>query len=147
VRRLESKAALRERKSLRLKEYDYSSPGYYFVTICTMNRFRLFGDISDGGMRSNAVGHMIDYYWKRLPEKFSSIELDEHVIMPNHIHGIIVLQDVGAAPCGRRNHQDGRPHGGAPTLNNVVDWFKTMTTNAYIRNVKRKQWQSFPGKL
>ena len=146
------------RQSIRLKYYDYSQAGYYFVTMCTQNRECLFGDIKIGQMILNAAGKMIQ-----------DIQIDEYVIMPNHFHGIIGL--VGAAPCGRpgvahidgqprgdgygggdRNGNgngcgNGQPHGVAPTLGHIMDWFKTMTTNDYIRNVKFNHWPPFPGRL
>jgi len=88
--------------------------------------------------------------------KFPSVQRDEFIIMPNHFHGIVSI--VGAAPCGRpiidNNNVSGQPHGKsgqprgiAPTLGDIVDWFKTMTTNQYIRGVKQNGWSAFAGKL
>ena len=91
---------------------------------------------------------MIETWWMELPQKFSTIDTDVSVVMPNHFHGIVAI--VGAALCGRPESDQrpqGHPHRGAPTLGNIIDWFKTMTTNEYIRGVKRNQWQPFPGKL
>jgi len=79
-----------------------------------------------------------------LPTKFPTIELDEFVIMPNHIHGVIMI-NVGVIPRGYPNK--GRPHGAAPTLGDIIDWYKTMTTNAYIKGVKNNQWAGFNGRL
>jgi putative transposase len=138
------------RCSLRLKEYDYSQAGAYFVTICTRDRECLFGDIVDGEMRLNNAGRMIQRWWYESAEKFKNIELDQSVVMPNHFHGIIKI--VGAALCGRPENntyhgKTGQPHRVAPTLGDIIDWFKTMTTNEYIRNVKLRDWPSFYGKL
>lgn len=144
------------RRSIRLKGYDYAQAGAYFVTICTQNRECLFGDVVDGEMRSNDAGCMIQKWWHESAEKFKNIELDEFVIMPNHFHGIIMI--VGAALCGRPeiNAQPpttgyttgtGQPQRVAPTLGNIIDWFKTMTTNEYIRNVRQENWPPFNGKL
>ena len=80
---------------LRLKEYDYSNPGAYFITICTKNGKCSFGEIEDGRMNLNGTGKMIETEWKDLPKRFSFAQLDEFVIMPNHIHGIIILTDRG----------------------------------------------------
>jgi REP element-mobilizing transposase RayT len=92
-----------------------------------------------------------------LPEKFPAVETDESVTMPNHFHGIIVIVEpdtVGANLCVRPDApgqahgsaQPGQTPGSAPTLGEIVQWFKTMTTNAYIRGVKHG-WKPFPGKL
>ena len=85
------------------------------------------------------------------------METDIFMIMPNHFHGIIMIAGtclvparndiVGAALCGRPGFTDGQPHRVAPTLGTIMDWFKTMTTNEYIRGVKQSGWPSFPGKL
>jgi REP element-mobilizing transposase RayT len=139
-----------QRRSMRLSGYDYSQPGMYFVTICTQDRECLFGKIADGGLRLNEAGQMVEKWWAKLAEKFLSTETDEFVLMPNHLHGIIIFGggDVGAAPCGRPGEtKTGHPHGGAPTVGDIIDWFKTMTTNDYIRGVKHGRWVPFSGKL
>ncbi|MFP4040814.1 MAG: hypothetical protein ACLFS7_09760, partial [Desulfosudaceae bacterium] len=90
---------IHHRRSIRLQGYDYSQAGAYFVTICTQNRECLFGDIADGEMRLNDAGQMVQTVWDEIPAHYPGIDIDAFIIMPNHIHGIIVL--VGAAPCGR----------------------------------------------
>jgi putative transposase len=161
------------RHSIRLKGYDYTRAGAYFVTICTQKRELLFDP--------PPVREMIQRWWDKLPEKFTNVETDAFVIMPNHIHGIVVLVGVdpcvdpidpwvdrengqsrgialmgdGFAPTVRmveRTHEVGRTHGFAPTddmvsLAKVVRWFKTMTTNEYIHGVKQTGWAPFAGKL
>jgi len=82
---------VKQRKQMRLKKYDYSDSGWYFVTICTQNRECLFGDIVNNKIILNQNGLLINENWKQLINKFS-IELDEFVIMPNHVHGIIVIK-------------------------------------------------------
>ncbi|BBC26324.1 transposase [Pseudanabaena sp. ABRG5-3] len=81
------------RRSIRLKGYDYSSVGSYFITICTFQRECLFGTISDGEMRLNQYGKIVHSHWQNLPKYYPRLELDEFVIMPNHIHGILFLID------------------------------------------------------
>lgn len=81
------------RKSIRLKEYDYSQTGVYFITICTYKKKCLFGDIKDGEMQLNKYGQISIECWKEIPVYFSNTMLDNFVIMPNHIHGIIVIID------------------------------------------------------
>lgn len=76
---------------MRLRGYDYSQPGGYFVTICAQHRKCMFGTIIDGKIQLNEVGKIIVESWNYIPQHFPSVELDEYVIMPNHLHGIIVL--------------------------------------------------------
>ena len=84
----------RNRRSIRLKEYDYSQAGYYYITICTHNREHLFGAIENGVMRHNDIGTIALNEWTRTPEMRPNISLDAFVVMPNHLHGIIVINGV-----------------------------------------------------
>ena len=81
-----------------MKEYDYSHPGAYFITICTQNKECLLGEITNGKMELNIAGQIIKKWWLELPHKFPNIKNDEHIIMPNHFHGIITIVEtnVGA---------------------------------------------------
>lgn len=85
------------RQSIRLKGYEYSRMGAYFVTICTWNRECLFGNVSDGRMVLNNAGRIIERVWEDLPSRFPSIELDALGVMPNHVHGIIAMVGAGLA--------------------------------------------------
>ncbi len=87
------------RRSIRLRRYDYTQAGAYFVTIITRNHECLFGDVVDGEMRVNALGQVVVECWDALPAHFSNVELDAFVVMPNHAHGIVVIND--AAPARR----------------------------------------------
>ena len=82
-----------QRKSPRLQGYDYSQSGAYFITICTHNRAHLFGKIVDGKMILNGMGHIARSCWMEIPTHYTNIELDLHVVMPNHVHGIILIHD------------------------------------------------------
>ena len=82
---------LHHRRSIRLKGYDYSQAGAYFITIVTQGRLCLFGDVVDGEMHLNNAGKMVRRIWDGMPNRFPSIEMDEFVVMPNHVHGVIVL--------------------------------------------------------
>lgn len=88
------------RHSIRLKGYDYSQPGAYFVTICTHNRAHLFGEIVNGVMRLNEYGKIVQYTWHDLVNHVDGIELGEFVVMPNHIHGIINIVGAGSVGVG-----------------------------------------------
>ena len=79
------------RHSIRLKKYDYSQTGWYFITICTHDRICLFGDIVNGEMWLNKYGNMVQTCWNDLPNHYKNIKLDSFVIMPNHVHGIIMI--------------------------------------------------------
>jgi putative transposase len=85
---------IHHRKSIRLKGYDYAQPGAYYITICTYQRQCLFGEIIAGIMHLNLISETIQYCWHHLPQHFPFIKLDAFVIMPNHLHGIILITDA-----------------------------------------------------
>jgi len=93
---MKQKPNLPRRRAMRLRGYDYSQPGAYFVSICVQHRKCLFGAIIAGHLRLNEIGQIVIECWSRVPQHFPSVELDEYVIMPNHMHGIIALNIVGA---------------------------------------------------
>ena len=86
------------RQSIRLQDHDYSSPGEYFITICTQNRECLFGDVVNGKMVLNECGKIAEKFWYQIPDRYKNVVLDAIVVMPNHIHGIIGIEyhPVGA---------------------------------------------------
>jgi REP-associated tyrosine transposase len=134
----------RRRQSIRLKGYDYAQPGAYFVTIVSQGRACLFGKIVTGEMRLNDAGEDIKRRWLLLGQKFPTIDIDTFVIMPNHIHGIVNINNVSVGAdlrVGPPNARTGA-HTGAP-LPKIVQWFKTMTTNTYIRGAKTLGWPPF----
>ena len=139
-----------KRKSQRKHGYDYSQPGYYAVTVCTQKRSCLFGLIAEGAMQLNDAGQMINETWHEIPDHYPGIELDVMQIMPNHLHGIIVVREVGTAPRGRPFSVpgNGRAQGPSPTtLSDVMERFKSLSTTRYIAGVKTAGWLSFSGKL
>ncbi len=81
----------RERKKIRLETWDYSWNGFYFVTICIKNRYGYFGDIKNGEMHLSDVGRIAEKFWQEIPDHFSESKLGEFVIMPNHLHGIVII--------------------------------------------------------
>src|SRR5215210_2961095 len=88
---------IHKRRSIRLKGYDYSQEGLYFITICVQNRKCLFGKIENDEMILNDAGQMVQTEWEKLTERFNNIELHEFVVMPNHFHGILeIVHNVGA---------------------------------------------------
>src|SRR3989304_1880581 len=90
------------RRPLRLPGFDDSTEGAYFVTICTRNRECLFGAVVDGEMRLNNVGRVVQIVWGGLSDRFPTIELDAFVVMPNHVHGILVVGAALAPPKRRK---------------------------------------------
>ena len=128
------------RRSIRLKGYDYSRAGAYFVTTCVRDGVCLFGEIVDGTMRMNDYGRIVAEAWRDLGQRFKHIELDEFVVMPNHVHGIIhvgvpfmtpsVLDVVNQGAINR-----------APTLGGMVRTFKAVASRAICRNGADFQWQ------
>lgn len=118
---------LPQRKSPRLKNYDYAQEGVYFVTACTHQRYAMFGNIKDDTMLHNLLGDTIEQWWCEVANKYKDIQLDYYVVMPNHFHGIVVINQY------RNNHS-------RTSLFDVMRWFKTMTTNAYLRGIKSGFW-------
>ena len=213
---------IHKRRSIRLKGYDYSQAGLYFVTICCKNRIHFYGEIINGEMILNDAGKMIAKWYYELENKFPDIKCHEMIIMPNHMHFIIenlgIIKNVradlrvcptesnkhnpilgehnpilgernpilgkhnpilgeqesnllgnqksnklGASQCDKLGNQKSNKlgernpilgehnpilgeHIGSP-LHAVVQWFKTMSTNEYIRNVKSNNWKRFDGTL
>jgi REP element-mobilizing transposase RayT len=90
------------RRSIRLRGYDYSQSGAYFITICTQDRGCLFGEVVDGEMRLNQFGELVEMTWHNLPHHVDGIVLDAFVVMPNHVHGIIMIVEpsVGTGSAG-----------------------------------------------
>src|SRR6266508_3940644 len=82
---------IHHRRSIRLQGYDYSQAGAYFITTCTQSRERLFGDIVNGVLQPNRYARIVVEWWNSIPEHVPGVELDEFVLMPNHVHGIVVL--------------------------------------------------------
>ncbi len=80
------------RRSIRLKGYDYTRASAYFVTVCVQNRFCLLGDVFAGAIRVNDAGRMVQTVWEECPDHYAGVVVDAFVVMPNHIHGIIVLR-------------------------------------------------------
>jgi REP element-mobilizing transposase RayT len=134
------------RRSIRLKGYDYSQQGAYFVTICTKNRACLFGEIQQGQMNLNDLGKVVNDTWGNLPNHYAYIELDTFVIMPNHIHGIILLSDilVGAIGAGLKPAPTTATITKRQPLSEIIRALKTFSArriNAYRNTVGSPVWQ------
>lgn len=136
-----------QRKSIRLKEYDYSQPGAYFITIVTQGRICRFGEIKNGEMILNAAGEMVREQWLALPKRFPMIELGAFVVMPNHGHGNIIINGgAGLVPARYATTKRATPTV-APTLGDIIGAVKSITTVEYIRGVKKMGWPRFEKRL
>jgi putative transposase len=142
--RMRHEPVQRHRRSLRLNGYNYAQAGAYFITVCIQDRACLFGHVADGAMRSNDAGQLATRLWHDLPARFSGLDVDAFVVMPNHVHGILVLSDVGAPLVGARVGVDEKAATrAAPTVGDIVGGFKSSFTVEYIRGVKRGQFPAF----
>lgn len=118
-------------RRLRLRDYDYSTPGYYFVTICTYDRFHYFGHITDRSIELSPAGQMVSNVIEELPIRFSNISIDSFVVMPDHLHVLIGL--------GVRLADEP----GEPDLSRVVQWLKMTTHRMYSEGVRRNGWAEY----
>ena len=141
---------IHHRRSIRLRNFDYASAGAYFVTICVQGRECLLGEVADGVMGANDAGRMVESVWHGLPDRFAGIELDEFVIMPNHVHFILFLVGAGLALPGHKiiQEEDGASKEGgaspAPTLSDVAGAFKSLCAikvNRMLARTGRPLWQ------
>ena len=89
-------------ESARLKEWDYSNPWYYYVTINTKNHIHHFGKVENGHIALNELGMAVGAEWLKTKSLRTNVELDYFVVMPNHLHGIIILNQIGRASCRER---------------------------------------------
>ena len=144
------------RRSIRLKNYDYTTKGAYFVTICTHEKECILGEIINGDMIINKIGNIVVRHWIDIPKHFSNFIIDEFVVMPNHVHGIIVIQkdkkghsslSLNCAPTNNQQiSNNSRKFGGMihGSLSSIVRTYKSLTTR-YINislNTKGKRiWQ------
>jgi len=117
------------RKEIRLKNFDYAASNAYFVTICCYHRAHLFGKLIYNKekdtvvMQLNKAGKLIEYWLREIHEKYPDTELDQYIIMPDHVHFILLCTPLAGAHVGAH-------------LPEIIKWFKSQTTNAYIRWVK-----------
>lgn len=96
---------MKERKQVRLEDYDYLKGGYYFVTICTKDRKQWFGVIDSETMRLSKFGEIARDLWVEIPTHFKEIGIDEFSVMPNHIHGILIIEEGMVGNAYMRSHQ------------------------------------------
>ncbi len=123
-----------KRKSLRLKNYDYSTTGYYFVTILTEDRKNLFGTIKNEKIALNDLGLLANKTWLNIPQHFSNITLDEYAIMPNHIHGLFLYSMDEKYKCENNRI--------AKSIGTLIQSYKaTVTRESRSINLQQNVWQ------
>ena len=149
-----SRAERPQRQSLRHAHYDYSHSGPYFITIVTQHRLSLFGGVVDAEVQLTAAGEMVRGHWFALPERYPGVELDQFIVMPNHVHAVLSITDesdpvgaplVGTRPLSQRDRTDGTMR--EVSLGTVVGAFKSLTTVAYARGVRESRWRPFNKRL
>ena len=120
---------IHHRRSIRLQGYDYSKSGAYFLTICTFQRQHLFGEINNGEIQLNVTGQIVSAIWQKIPQHFPNVELDQFIIMPDHLHGIIVISEQPEQ---------------AISLTTIIQNFKSISTrkiNKINQNSSVSIWQ------
>lgn len=141
--------------SVRLKNWDYSSSGWYYVTICIYQKRCYFGEIRNKKMILSKIGELAEKFWLEIPKHFKNVLLDEHIVMPNHIHGIIVIKyqikscrDVINHVSTKNNHVSTKNKFknispmGKNNLGEIIRWYKGRVTYE-IRKINLKfLWQS-----
>ena len=128
---MNNKSLYPKRRNLRLPRYDYASLGAYFVTICTKDKRFLLGQIVDSRMMQNRFGEAVASVWKEIPLHYPEINNEVFIVMPNHVHGIIIIQDIGRAgykPAPTKTH----------SLSEVVRGFKTYSSRR-INEIQKSQ--------
>ncbi len=136
---------IHHRKSMRLKDYDYSQDGYYFVTICVRNKTKYFGEIINGEMILNEIGEIAQKQWLWLAEQYDYVKLDEWIIMLNHLHGILIIEnDINpvAVGAGRDLPLQRRQMRKIKSLSELIGAFKTTSSKLIHQNgLSEFQWQ------
>ena len=126
------------RRSVRLANIDYTSTGAYFVTICVQEKRTVFGIVSGDSVILSSMGKKVEEFWLSIPDHFPNVSLDEYVIMPNHIHGIILMRNESSSEQQEKAFQK-VPVG---SLSSIIRSFKAAVTRSLKQNgVSNFQWQ------
>ena len=139
--------------SSRLQNWDYSWNAPYFVTICTQNREHFFGEVVDGEMQLSGIGKIANTYWHEIPQHFPFVNLDAFVVMPNHVHGIVIIdkndnggvetQNFASLPRPQRADQPKNKFGPqSQNLASIIRGFKTGVKKYATMNKINFTWQS-----
>ena len=126
--------------TIRLKGRDYSKPGNYFVTIVTKDRTNFFGNIKNKTVCLNSVGSAAHKLWLKIPHHFENVKLDEFIVMPNHVHGIINIVGSCHGMSPPRHNQFSKPVPGSLWM--IINHYKGAVTRYCNENNKNFQWQT-----
>ena len=138
----------KKHKQYRLKDFDYSSEGEYFVTICTAGRKHYFGKIEDGKMFLSEIGKIADRMWNEIPNKFNGIKLDVYQIMPDHFHAILIIKEpnmhlINQTPTKFKSGIKNNPMElRSVTLGKIIRWFKGKVKYEVNKINRNFNWQS-----
>lgn len=129
------------RKSIRLPDYDYSDFGHYFVTICAQYWKFDFGIINNNKIQLTQIGRIAEQYWLKVPEHFKNAKLDEFIVMPNHIHGIVVIDCRGLTCQAPTQRRFGKPQ--PRSLSRIIGSYKAAVTKQCNKNINTNyfRWQ------
>ncbi len=132
-----------DRKRIRLKDYDYLKPGYYFVTINRNKKINDLSSIKNGDIKLGETGKIVDKVWNDLPNHYPNCELDAYVIMPNHVHGIIKLinRTEGFTTLPDKNEKTNKINHGLPEIIRGFKTFSSKTINEKIKPQQKFRWQ------
>lgn len=136
---------IHHRRSVRLRRYDYNQEGAYFITICAKDRKHLFGKIIDKEMYMNKFGEIVYKEWEALPDRWEHIELGAFQIMPNHMHGILVLGDPNTEGLDLTDTKI--QWALKPTVGQVVGAYCSCSQNACLKHVKENEPDRILGKI
>ncbi len=125
------------KKQLRMPGYDYKTPGYYFITLCVHNRTCLFGEVLNHEIHLNAAGNMIKRIWDEIPCKYTNWSVDSLVVMPNHIHAVVVLSP---SPLINAPSLDDNT---VLSLSELMRSIKTYTMTCYSNGVRNDGWLKY----
>lgn len=143
---------IHHRRSIRLPAYDYSRWGAYYVTVCVHKKRCLFGEVVNERMRRNDAGQLVHEAWAGLGDIFPGVHVDTFIVMPNHLHGILVLpgDDKGRlyleSEEGERKEDD-EEGSTSPALGKIIKEFKTYVIREYGKGVREQGWRRYEGKL
>ena len=124
---------IHHRRSIRLKDFDYSSRGLYFVTVCVHEREQILSAIRDAESHNSPLGNIVRETWNAIPERFPTVQPDAFVVMPNHIHGVLAFVGTGLPVQGKFLPTAGAP----PTLGQVMRAFKSISAIAVNKTLGR----------
>jgi len=129
-------------ESARLKEWDYSNPWWYYITINTRNHNSYFGAVVNREMNLNKLGLVAEKYWNEIPKHYKSVEIDYYVIMPNHIHGIIIINNSRDVACNVSTNKYSQISPRGNSLSAIVRSYKSaITKSAHENGHKDFAWQ------